>query len=417
MHLKTRGHVQLCHFLDSDMSDWAAAFLAFLPQGELGLRNLQFAEVLPSEAHLKSYAYDRPTIKTQQAALHALLHCGAVGGCLLEEYLRNLLSIPWDLARQLEVMPPSAHAALCALHMTPLADGSHHLELDVSRALVQRAAALLTELPCLDSLKLTHNAGWWCASFQENIYWRLAFVNRLTALKKLTLHLQSCRCDHVLGHLTGLSKLQHLSLRDCHYVADHLKYLAGLKAMQRLDLTGCGWITDKSLKHLGGLVAMQHLSLCGCLEVTDRGLKHLVALTALKHLDLVHSYEVTDDSLEHLSGLVALQHLNLSHCRKLEGHGLKHLNGLTSLQHLDLSHCHGLTGPCLIHLSGLVFLQHLDLSGSPHSTDLGVEQISSLKSLKTVQPHNLFAREACGSPQNRASETFGSPDTPKSCLC
>jgi hypothetical protein len=214
----------------------------------------------------------------------------------------------------------------------------------------------------------------------------LGHLRGLTGLQ----HLSLARCGEVtdagLAHVAGLTALQHLDLSLCRGVTDAgLAHLKGLARLRDLRLLKCDRVTDAGLAHLKGLTVLQHLNLSLCEGVTDAGLAHLARLTALQHLDLRVCRGVTDLGLAHLRGLTSLQYLNLRGCVRVTDAGLAHLAGLTSLQHLDLVVSRGVTDAGLAHLRGLTALQHLDLSASEGLTDAGLAHLRGLTALQGLR--------------------------------
>lgn len=95
-------------------------------------------------------------------------------------------------------------------------------------------------------------------------------------------------------------------------------------------------VTDAGLEHLTGLPRLQTLSLSRCWDVTDAGRVHLKRLTQLRSLDLSGT-KATGAALEHLKDMARLQKLDLSGCDNVADAGLEHLRGLTRLRSLNLA--------------------------------------------------------------------------------
>jgi hypothetical protein len=216
---------------------------------------------------------DSLPLKTQQAALHQLLNQLPRFESLLIHHVNA--TIPKRLDRQLDVLPPSAHAAACTYHLEILPSGRRHLKLDISSiAPMHAAAAVLPQMQGLDSLKLRVDLG-------SMIDWQgFSFVSRITALTDVTLILRNSELI--------FTPWAHTSSTTTYTLSDGPKVLL---FMRQSD------VTDSCIFHLIGLTALQHLDLHGSHGVTDRGISHLRGLAKLQHLNL--------------SGLAELEYPNL----------------------------------------------------------------------------------------------------------
>jgi hypothetical protein len=168
-------------------------------------------------------------------------------------------AISKSLGRQLDVLPPTAHAIACRSHLRVLASGMRHLKLGVSGVTTFLAAdAVLPQMQGLHRLKLT------CRSGSSTYYRGCSCLSRMTALKELKLNLRSCHI--ILRHLACLTTLQHLHLGRCTF-GSHicLAHLSGLTALQHLNLRH-SWTSPPlgcvgcSTAHLRGLTKLQHLT-------------------------------------------------------------------------------------------------------------------------------------------------------------
>ena len=90
--------------------------------------------------------------------------------------------------------------------------------------------------------------------------------------------------DASLAHLTGLTALNYLRLRDTQITDAGLAHLAGLPVLATLDLRDTQ-ITDAGVAHLTGLPSLQSLVLYKT-EVTAAGLVHFQKMPALRRLEL-----------------------------------------------------------------------------------------------------------------------------------
>jgi hypothetical protein len=409
--------LQIGHFLDSDTSAWSAACCKLLPQCEGEWRAVVDYELkcgLSSIPVPEQHAWEAPprrTVVTQFAASQLFVQPSSPA--VADLLFNHVQHTTHELDVQLEMLPPSLHATLCACHLSHSTFGNSHLALDVSHAAVlSAAAAVLPRLPGLDSLELTAKKPARSISGPPPLHCNSqsisSFMSCLTDLKRLTLHLGKrafipCHDsltalqfldfrnsdfvdDTVLQQMSGLATLRHLSVSECTRVTDQgLKQLRSLIDLQHLDLGGCDELSDQGIVHLSGLIALRHLNLRACPRLTNHGLQHLSSLTALQHLDLSYCKNLTGQGLRSceeladevldqvkfwsgrrvtnlapLCSLAALTHLNLRSCTSLTDDGLRHLSPLTALQHLDLNFT-GLTGQGLKHLGGLASL-HADLS-------------------------------------------------------
>jgi hypothetical protein len=431
--------LQIGDFLDSDTSAWSAACCKLLPQCEGEWRAVVDYELncgLSSIPVREQHAWEAPprrTVVKQFAA--SQLFVQPPSPAVADLLFNHVQHTTHELDVQLEMLPPSLHATLCACHLSNSTFGNSHLALDVSHAAVlSAAAAVLPRLPGLDSLELIAKKPARSISGPPPLHCNSqsisSFMSCLTDLKRLTLHLGKCAfvpChnsltalqfldlrnsdfveDTVLQQMSGLANLRHLSISECSSVTDQgLKQLRSLIDLQHLDLGGCEKLTDQGIVHLSGLIALQYLSLTSCPRLTNHGLQQLSCMTALQHLDLGGCINLADQGIVHLSGLIALRHLDLSYCARLTNHGLQHLSPLTALQHLELSYCKNLTGQGLRNceelsdevldqvkfwsgrrvtnlapLCSLAALTHLNLRSCASLTDQGLRHLSPLTALQ-----------------------------------
>jgi hypothetical protein len=358
-------------FHDSDTSAWSAAYCKLLPQCEGEWRAVVDYELncgLSSIPVPEQHAWEAParrTVVTQFAA--SQLFVQPPSPAVADLLFNHVQHTTHELDVQLEMLPPSLHATLCACHLSHSTFGNSHLDLDVSHeAVISVAAAVLPRLPGLDSLELTdrksarsisgpppshcnsQSISSFISCFTDLMRLTLhlgkrAFVpchNSLTALQFLDLRNSDFVEDTVLQQISGLATLRHLSISECTSVTDQgLKQLRSLVDLEHLNLGGCEKLTDQGIVHLSGLIALRHLDLSSCPRLTNHGLQQLSCMTALQHLDLGGCINLADQGIVHLSGLIALRHLHLSFCARLTNHGLQHLSRMTALQHLDLNSC------------------------------------------------------------------------------
>jgi hypothetical protein len=291
--------VQISHFLNSDATNWSAAYCKLLPScgaqwkavahfertleqnsfqvrenKNESLRQLTLRGVAPP---VSAESPRQLTLRGQWTACLLLSHHPLAWTALLLKHVQltahNLLDV------QLEMLPPSLHAIICAAQLSKLPCGGNQLVLDVSSAAVlEAAAAALTRVQSLDSLVLTA-----CRTTSQLCVTQLY-------------HTSSQPSFSFLGCLTSLKKLQ-LNLRNCAFTPD-LGCLTSVTALQFLDLSNSCFVTDIGLQQISGLTGLQHLKLAGCPQITDQGLQYLINLTALQYLDISSCLTLTDLCLE-----------------------------------------------------------------------------------------------------------------------
>jgi Leucine-rich repeat (LRR) protein len=116
--------------------------------------------------------------------------------------------------------------------------------------------------------------------------------------------------DSGVAGLTGLTRLERLSLRDTQITDRGLQHLGALTRLRNLTLDGTD-VTDAGLDDLAPLTKLQALSLDGT-QVTDRGMPVLNRQTGLRYLWLGNT-TISDAGLAQLKGLRRLQQLCLTH--------------------------------------------------------------------------------------------------------
>jgi hypothetical protein len=125
--------VQLCDFLGSDNAKWAEAYCKLLPQNKEDWQTLANVASPPTKRKQGLGPMDSGdgslTLKTQQAALHHLLDKLPHWESLLMQHVNATIS--GGLGRQLDVLPPSLHAAACNHHVEVVQSGRRQLKLDI----------------------------------------------------------------------------------------------------------------------------------------------------------------------------------------------------------------------------------------------------------------------------------------------
>jgi hypothetical protein len=142
--------------------------------------------------------------------------------------------------------------------------------------------------------------------------------------------------DAAMSHVAALRdvatvQIVRTSVTDAAF--EQLKDLDGLTTIEFQRARAPGRITDAGLAHLSGVTQLKTLHLRNA-EVTDAGLEHVAPLTNLQTLILAGS-KATDAGLPHIKGLTKLEQLDL-YDTTVSDAGLEQLKGLTSLKLLIL---------------------------------------------------------------------------------
>ena len=183
--------------------------------------------------------------------------------------------------------------------------------------------------------------------------------------------------DAELKHISHLTGLQELYMRDTGILGTGLKYLTKLKSLKRLrvDNTHVG---DNELAWLSNLPSLESLNL-GSTPTNDVGMIHVGKITSLK--DLVLSHSIGDEGLSHLKNLTSLRYL-LTRSRSISDEGLKHLANMTQMETLYLRGIQ-VSDKGLIHLKKMKKLKRLNLSPT-NVTEKGLVHLVGLKNLERL---------------------------------
>ena len=203
----------------------------------------------------------------------------------------------------------------------------------------------------------------------------LTQLAKLASLRELCLGL----CPNVtLSGLNALNALEHLeSLTVYEASQDHGGLdLAGLRNLERLkislrhqdaagdDATTAHACDDGDLAGLSGLTKLERLSLSG-FRVGNDGLRHLAPLTDLKYLHVSGSEELTDEGLRHLANMRRLDNLTIQNSRITE-EGLAYLYPLKTVHILRIRSTVPMSEAAIARLRmELPHLQSLDLPRRP----------------------------------------------------
>jgi Leucine-rich repeat (LRR) protein len=211
--------------------------------------------------------------------------------------------------------------------------------------------------------------------------------------------------DASLVHLAKLPNLSYLSLWS-DFTDTGLVHLKNVPSLRILNL-GRLPITNKGLEHLSTCSGLEILSLYRT-KVTDEGLAHLKSMSSLKKLSLLFT-QVTDDGLLHLRQIKSLEYLRLPNTG-ITDVGLAHLPGLDNLTYLwvgcssnspitDVGLRHiaklcmleelrvggrGITDEGMSYIADLTRLNRLALATTPSVTNAGIEKLTALKSLESL---------------------------------
>lgn len=155
--------------------------------------------------------------------------------------------------------------------------------------------------------------------------------------------------------------------------------LAGLPDLQTLRLDD-NPIDDDALIEINKLIGLRELRLSQT-RISGNGLRHLTALKNLSILSLGNS-NITSDSLRYLSQLKSLKDLDLKQNRMVTDEGLEHLTKIPGLSTIDLTRT-GVRGSGLLHLAKLPNLKTLVIKHTlmPESMFIGFGKLSRLKNL------------------------------------
>jgi hypothetical protein len=101
--------------------------------------------------------------------------------------------------------------------------------------------------------------------------------------------------DEAIRAVTGLKRLQDLSLGECGTTDAGVRLLEGMQQLTRLELRQEGRLTDAALVSVGKLTGLKHLDLSsyvgteayGWMRFSAEGIRHLVGLRELEELHFV----------------------------------------------------------------------------------------------------------------------------------
>jgi hypothetical protein len=130
-------------------------------------------------------------------------------------------------------------------------------------------------------------------------------LSHLEDLRAISVSIEAINVSNAgLLHLTKLRHLRQLRLWTPDVNDDGLKIVAKLGHLELLDLEGTS-VRGTGLTHLSGLTKLQHVTLSPL--VRNEALESLIKLPALKELDLRPCYRLTDDCIESIGRLPTLE--------------------------------------------------------------------------------------------------------------
>ena len=169
-------------------------------------------------------------------------------------------------------------------------------------------------------------------------------ISRMSYLEKLTVEGESFDS---LQFLSGLNRLQELTLIDCKFPSEDLNIIANLPALSRLTLSDCGLSTTAGLEKAQGITyldlsrnSIRNLApLSSLLNLQELYLQHnaLTNLTDLSSLTNLEKLDVSYNSLVSIASISTCVKLNWLDAGNNTLDNLGAVNNLTNLTHLAVS--------------------------------------------------------------------------------
>lgn len=172
-----------------------------------------------------------------------------------------------------------------------------------------------------------------------------------------------------------VTEINQLSAHSAGLTDADMVHLEKFINLTQLELNVNTKITDDSLRHLSGLEKLESLSLFFCPGLNGSGLAFLADLDRLVNLNIGNNRNLTDDSLKHLQKLKSLEILLASPLNGITDEGVKILAELKSLRLLRLSG-EQLTDEGIQQLAALTNLEILTLGGK-QLTDDGIQRLKA----------------------------------------
>jgi len=191
--------------------------------------------------------------------------------------------------------------------------------------------------------------------------------------------------DECMQHITHITGLKSLVLRQTNVTDRGIRYIRNLKSLEHLVLPVR--ITDRGMAYVAELTSLKRLYFSvidGSSQVTNEGLRYLAKLTNLEELALMGE-RMGDAGLAYIKDLPRLEYLFIrgSH---FGDNGMVHVKNISSLRmlsfHEGIAH---ITDAGLSHISDLPKLESLCLHGMKNITDKGIAHLTKLRSLKKLQ--------------------------------
>lgn len=191
--------------------------------------------------------------------------------------------------------------------------------------------------------------------------------------------------------MKGCTRLNTIYLNELPSLTDHCiqNITRECKTLRVLSLLHSSIITDSSMKFIASSRKLQVLKIEGNNRLTDASVKTLVRLSPdIRYLYFVDMQRITDMSLKILSQCRNLQVLNLADCVRLSDTGVRYLvEGFSAakLRELNLTNCIRVSDVSLLRISQKCHsLAYVNFSYCEHITDAGVELISNIDSLISI---------------------------------
>jgi hypothetical protein len=172
-----------------------------------------------------------------------------------------------------------------------------------------------------------------------------------------------------------VTEINQLSAHSAGLTDADMVHLEKFINLTHLELNVNTKITDDSLRYLSGLKKLESLSLFFCPGLNGSGLAFLADLDRLVNLNIGNNRNLTDDSLKHLQELNSLEILLASPLNGITDEGVKILAELKSLRRLRLSG-EQLTDEGIQQLAALTNLEVLTLGGK-QLTDDGIQRLKA----------------------------------------
>ncbi len=180
--------------------------------------------------------------------------------------------------------------------------------------------------------------------------------------------------------LSGLKRLEELTLHNTTLSGPSLSVLRSLPALRRLRLSCSENLTDEGLLHVAALEGLKMLNLEACSGLTSAGILHLAPLKNLESLHLTGLPRLDGEALPAILEMRRVRTLYISGATKVDKAFLEALAGLPELGTLYLSQ-DSLAEP--VELGRLKELRTLSILGS--NRPFGEATSGSLAGLKSLE--------------------------------